>query len=166
MHLSTRKFFKWCLRASVRLVYFHLALSYNSKQTYQLYTKVYGECKYLRFICFSRNSGDHAETGFVVVKTTALQCRLCSVCPLQCIYSRGSGTPYWQNNFLLVYSPVELPAWCLYTLYHVKIKNKNIILLRTSLLHEKLQIRQASSPKMIGIGPKSVNMLDFRNRHQ
>jgi hypothetical protein len=51
-----------------QVVYFHLAISCNSKQTYQLYTKMngeckYRECKYLRSICFldqlvSRNSGD------------------------------------------------------------------------------------------------------------
>jgi hypothetical protein len=61
----------------------------------------------------------------------AMQCVHCNA------YSQGSGTPCWQNNILLVYSTVELPAWCLYSLYHVNIKTKNIILLRTSLLHEK-----------------------------
>jgi hypothetical protein len=36
-------------------------------------------------------------------------------------YSRASGTPHWQNNILLVYSPVELFVRCQYYIYRIVI---------------------------------------------
>jgi hypothetical protein len=132
-----------------QVVYFHLAISYNSKQTYQLYTKIYGECKYPRSICFSGNSGDQ-KLGLLQLRR-----QFSNVGHAACVhcnaYSRASGTPHWQNNILLVYSPWSSLRDAS-TLYHVNIKNKNILQLRTSLLNEKSQIRRALSSEVTVIG--------------
>jgi hypothetical protein len=51
---------------------------------------------------------------------------------------------------------LSIPLWSSLrdasTLYHVNIKNKNILQLRTSLLNEKSQIRRALSSKVTVIG--------------
>jgi hypothetical protein len=96
------------------------------------------------------------ETGFVVVKTTVSNVGY-AACVHCNAYSRASGTHTGKTIFCL-----SIPLWSslrgAYTLYHVNIKNKYILQLRTSLLNEKSQIRQARSSKVTGIGLKSVNM--------
>jgi hypothetical protein len=53
---------------------------------------------------------------------------------------------------------LSIPLWSslrgAYTLYHINIKNKNILQLRTSLVNEKSQIRHARLSKVTGIGLK------------